>query len=294
MCPRHELREVGLLPLGVEGDVPAVETTPWGRLWAPRNLSELVAVAGRAGLGHFDGWRGHADIEWRLDSGAVRRLLQAEPYLRPERLEETVQRYETQLLDNARIAGHGHHEGRRLGDLELLALLQHHGAATRLLDFTENLLVATWFACQAHLEGFGLLVGVDLAEAWWIDDPAWLGRRPHEVLEEAAGRLIRWKPEALSRRIPSQHAFHLWSRATYRDWGSLASDALSPSFDGATSQISEEMAAIAVSPELKAAMRPLWRPLFGYSTASLFPDLDGFATVNGPNEELGEDFLRVV
>jgi FRG domain len=122
-------------------------------------------------------------------------LLQAEPWLRgsPERLEDEVQGYETQLLYNARLAGHGHHEGRQLGDLELLAMLQHHGAATRLLDFTENLLVAAWFACQAHVEGFGLLLGVDLSEAWSIDDPEWLGRRlvvynHAEVIPAAAER----------------------------------------------------------------------------------------------------------
>ena len=33
-------------------------------------------------------------------------------------------------------------------DLELLAELQHHGAATCLIDFTKDLLIALWFACQ--------------------------------------------------------------------------------------------------------------------------------------------------
>ncbi len=44
--------------------------------------------------------------------------------------------YEADLLARTRMQGLDLHGSRRLGDLELLARLQHHGAATRLLDFT--------------------------------------------------------------------------------------------------------------------------------------------------------------
>ena len=44
--------------------------------------------------------------------------------------------------------GFGVQDGRELKDLELLTELQHFGAATCLLDFTENAFVALYMACK--------------------------------------------------------------------------------------------------------------------------------------------------
>lgn len=42
-------------------------------------------------------------------------------------------------------------------DLECLAIAQHHGLATRLLDWSNNPLVATYFACKGHPEKDGAI-----------------------------------------------------------------------------------------------------------------------------------------
>ena len=53
-----------------------------------------------------------------------------------------------ELIDKACLLGHDHKDGRYLSDLELLAELQHFGAATCLIDFTRSAQIALWSACQ--------------------------------------------------------------------------------------------------------------------------------------------------
>ena len=89
-------------------------------------------------------YRGQANADWkRVESGAFRRL-------KATNREVFISYHEKELLEPARMEGHGVGEDRPLHDLELLAKLQHHGAATCLIDFTRNFLVAMWFACWSR------------------------------------------------------------------------------------------------------------------------------------------------
>jgi hypothetical protein len=65
---------------------------------------------------------------------------------------------EKALIERARAAG----LGSGLGELELLARLRHHGAATRLLDCSRNAFVALWFACRWEPDQDGVLIGFEL------------------------------------------------------------------------------------------------------------------------------------
>ena len=116
-------------------------------------------------------FRGQADDDWRLKSGAERRIKSAMLTAIPSSsskqnatqaiisalkkdegwlLSDNMVDYHKNLLAEARHKGFGLLDGRELSDLELLTQLQHFGAATCLLDFTENALVALYFSCRSN------------------------------------------------------------------------------------------------------------------------------------------------
>ena len=98
----------------------------------------LSAISGLTLLGPKSGvvWRGQADSGWRLESKMGRMGLTPEGMRSRER----------QMLREAREIGADN--AQHLGDWEILARLRHHGAATRLVDFTTDPLVALWFLCN--------------------------------------------------------------------------------------------------------------------------------------------------
>lgn len=53
-----------------------------------------------------------------------------------------------ELIQEAKREGHHQNDGKEMKNLELLAGLQHIGAATCLIDFSDNPFVALWFACR--------------------------------------------------------------------------------------------------------------------------------------------------
>jgi hypothetical protein len=62
---------------------------------------------------------------------------------------------EKKILAHARHNGWDYLEGRQRGHLEVLAILQHHGVPTRLLDVTRDPLVSMYFATEPALDSEG-------------------------------------------------------------------------------------------------------------------------------------------
>lgn len=129
-------------------------------------------------------WRGAANIDWPLDSGMAYDVIKMEcGGDRGALTEEKMASAETDLLSNARRLQLDHGLNGRMTDLELLAVLQHHGAATRLLDVTTNALVAAYFAVEDNSrdDEDGVVFGVDMTDSLLSDQ---LAREPiSEVLK---------------------------------------------------------------------------------------------------------------
>ncbi len=98
-------------------------------------------------------FRGQADSSWDLHSAATRRIIRY--FNGDETVTKTPQfarifaaYHRAILLEPARAQGLGRDAGQSISDLQLLAKLQQNGAATGLIDFSWDPLVALWFACD--------------------------------------------------------------------------------------------------------------------------------------------------
>ena len=94
-------------------------------------------------LGEFIGWVKQLDFKKCLFRGVpnAEYRIQASAYRRPKEEDRSLEKFlqiNKHLIADARLRGHGERDGRELGDLEILAQLQHFGAATCLIDFTQK------------------------------------------------------------------------------------------------------------------------------------------------------------
>ena len=100
-------------------------------------------------------FRGQANSTWKLYSAATRRLIR---YFNDDEIVTSESHFwqmhlvyhRAVLLDPARKNGFGNDNGHRISDLQLLAKLQSFGAATGLLHFSRDPLVALWYATEEY------------------------------------------------------------------------------------------------------------------------------------------------
>ena len=206
-------------------------------------------------------FRGHADSTWKVEASGYRRLGQNAT---PATFHNSTKR----LIDNARLRGLDKKDGMQMPDLELLAELQHYGAATCLIDFTENPYTALWFACHEHQDRDGAVVAMASDDSEKFSEIT--GENKGEKITKFLQQEKIWKwtpPHAQNNRIVAQSSIFLFG----------------------PSRISAKLyeKKIIKNSDKKNIMAYL-RDKLSITEQRLFSDFAGFAMANAHNKEYTE------
>ena len=169
-----------------------------------------------------------------------------------------------------------------LSNLNLLAELQHHGAATCLIDFTKNPLAALWMACRKSSRGDvnGKVYAVDIS-ARGPYKPVGVTEAQEKPISfffrrkrETGYQLYQWQPNYQNSRMLAQQSIFLFGGG----WGSI--------------KASEECI---ILKDNKEKIRHSLRELAGITGDILFPDFEGFADQRAENKpyEVEQDVLEI-
>ena len=238
-----------------------------------RSVEEFVAWTKQL-QGRFLLYRGLADAAWEVESSAHRRIRMSENL--PQVPPVTFQNYIEWLLENSGLQGFRHRQGRELSDLELLAELQHYGAATCLIDFTANALVALWFACAKEPGKAGKVV------AMATDDSEYFSTVSYDRLKTPIkeflfqNKLWKWEPSGMSNRMIAQQSVFVFGEGKIEEG---------------------EYKEIEIDTDGKQDIMETLEKSFGITARRLFNDFAGFALWNASSKPYtdftAEDFFSL-
>jgi len=245
----------------------------FGTILEPASISEMLDAVGVDDAGfphpHVRMWRGQADERWLLDSSCYRMLR----LNKPAPTERDVAYHERWLLNRATHRGYRFHDGRELSDFDLLARLQHHGAATRLIDATRSILVGLFFACYTAPTQPGLLFGISSNHLGGGEGHL-LNGTYEDVINSACkyGHPQTWDPPAVSKRVSAQHSQFVYSRIELdQPYGTLALES------------NAHLMIFGIKADQKESYLLQLKSCFDISPESIFPDLDGFCAQHSHN-----------
>lgn len=219
-------------------------------------------------------WRGVANLAWPLDTGLFRRVSR---HRSQPAGEAEVAAEEARLLEGARRLQFDRRGGFRLTDLELLASLQHHGAATRLLDVSANAMISMWFATEDRTQDDvdGALFAIDVTNRELPPD-----RETGPIGDLVSDQQVwLWRPPPVEDRIRVQQGAFIFSGVPdpLPTQTSLALELTSWSEATTGSTSDRPLVAFRIPADAKPRLRTFLATLLGYDAESLYPDLPGYA-----------------
>ena len=252
-------------------------------------------------------WRGQNDASWTLSSSLYRRLATDGTVT-----ERKMRDAELGLLEEARRWGLGRDLGPSATDMHMLALLQHHGVPTRLIDVTSNPMTALWFATEEHRpdEGGevrrspGVLFAIDVTKTPWYETFQHGQGQTYEHLENPLAatykqaltksrdekEMFRAFPALPDERMKAQEGFFLGSSVPvnhrapgvlgFNPIGAAPGDEklakLLASEKGKGRPASVPFCAIVIPAAVKDKIRDPLKRTYNRRRRVLFPDVDGF------------------
>ncbi len=296
-----------------------IPLTAWAKLGVQRRPESVTALLQdvaniTVATGHRYVWRGHRDARYLLHSSLHRRLVNgglevtADSLLRREKL----------LRKQAMDSGYQNVEGRRLTSSDLLARLQHAGAATPLLDVTPDPFIGLFFATEPGGEETACaLIAIRVAGRTESEQMAhtFKGAIPlrsrtggtvasigiYEMLRQQrgisapAGNPILWEAPFVDDRMRAQRGMFLATTAPAEGihYGSFDAGLRSPKDERSSIEnlckhsrgnyARPPIVVFYISAKLKTQVARELDRRFGYRTETIYPDLAGFALANSSN-----------
>ncbi|MDP8267124.1 MAG: FRG domain-containing protein [Candidatus Tenebribacter davisii] len=250
----------------------------FGEVKKPEAFDEIIKYINSITSDEYDVWiwRGQGNISWPIHSSAFRRLSLDNEDVTEKRMHY----YEEELLERATHKGYRYLNGRELTDFELLARLRHHGASTRLIDGSRNLLIGLFFCIYDIPEETGLLIGFKTHYLGGYE-----GRPEFKNYAEKMNSIKdydypqTWEPSVTDVRVAAQHSQFLYSRISKKKTGSLE-----------ISDIEDSCICLAISPDLKRRSLDILNRIYDIRYITLFPDIEGFGYVNSYKIKRSESY----
>lgn len=172
---------------------------------------------------------------------------------------------EAKFLSEFRRRAHAFHDVADKSDWQLLALAQHVGAPTRLLDWSQHPLAALWFAVAEHRDG-----SLEQAVVWKLNykdedlvSPDELARSPFELNDTKI-----YQPDHINPRIAAQASYFSVHKYWEKDSKYLPLEK--------QGKFENRLRKLLVRKGMEKKLF-VELGLLGYNYASLFPDLSGLA-----------------
>ncbi|MCY3704194.1 MAG: FRG domain-containing protein [Gammaproteobacteria bacterium] len=219
-------------------------------------------------------YRGQANAEWRVDCSAARRFDIRPTIEPPTAVPHWLLAYTADLVRGAKQHAACPELRECQSELEILAQLQHHGAATGLIDFTKRPLVALWFACSERPTDDGAVYVLPRSETRVITESEALTRSAPAFFyrgDQVHGKPYLWCPRRVLPGRPTSQAsafvmgvVSLWPKLLWK---------------------------VMIDKRSKPALLEELRAKHDITEDTLFPDFAGYAHMNSSSKPFNAERL---